>query len=82
MSDVKVGDVRRAAPLRSRALGGQRRYVEAPMEVMEIKGLFARVRNVLSGRRRERFISTLERCPLWPSEHEQWKDARGYEVKT
>lgn len=79
-ADVKVGQVRRAKP-RS-MMGGPLTYLAAPFRVVEMLPNGAIIEGLDGARRRTKLLAHIRRCPLWPSEHEQWKDARGYEVKT
>lgn len=87
MADVKVGQVRRAAPTWRRARGfytqGLMTYARKPFKVTDLRAGEAMIVN-LYGRAcpRWRLLAEVKDAPLWPSEHEQWKDARGYEVKT
>lgn len=79
MADVKVGDVRRARPS-GRGEGGPLTYQTAPFSVVALDARDVCVK--MRGRERWMLRSDVERCPLWPSEHEQYRKARGYEVPT
>lgn len=81
MADVEVGQVRRPQP---KNLGhGYWNYELPPFEVTRA-GSFGHwlVRYIDEKRERRLHGDNVALCPLWPSEHEQYKDARGYEVKT
>lgn len=86
MADVKVGDVRREKP-RTVLISGEPApvYRAAPFRVVHTEGAleggYKEVEALDGTRRRLKLAAAVERCPLWPSEHRQYKDARGYEVK-
>jgi hypothetical protein len=79
MADVKVGDVRRPPP--ERWEGRHEVYLLPEFEVLRADpGEGWGVRYVDERQERHLLAVDVERCPLWPSEHEEWKDARGYEM--
>lgn len=88
MADVKVGDVRREKPRSMR--GGPLIYLAAPFRVLRFEGrkvagcvVPVAVAVALDGRReRAKRVESVAECPLWPSEHEEYRNAKGYEVKT
>lgn len=88
MADVEVGQVRRERPRRRK---GRLVYARQPFVVVDYSRGFApepryRICSLpllgleVGPRPRWRPASRVAECPLWPSEHEQWKDAKGYEV--
>lgn len=91
MADVKVGQVRREKP-RTVLISGEPEpvYGAAPFRVLrfekrKVAGLMVPVAIIVAldgTRERAKRLDAVARCGVWPSEHEQWKDARGYEVKT
>lgn len=74
MADVEVGQVRREPP-RNGA------YRWPPIRIVAIVDE-QRVRVAHGDDSWVTYTEDISGWPLWPSEHEQYKDARGYEVKT
>lgn len=82
MAEVKVGDVRREPPRIERS--GRLGYSAAPFVVVSIEPSATGripVKGVSGKPLRLKSLAAVSACPLWPSEHEQWQGARGYEVK-
>lgn len=78
MTPVRVGDVRRLPPV---DMGSGNKYYFPPFEVRAVDAAGVRVLYVDERGERTLHPPDVDRCPIWPAEHEQWKDAMGYNVE-
>lgn len=89
MVDVQVGDVRRPKPRLVRQSGVLSYHGKPPFRVVAVEyrsaagewSVMVRVTALDGSHVRLRSRTATEECPPWPSEHAQWKDAKGYEVQ-